>query len=501
MAHHANGDSSVTDLIREMLELDAKKGLSLLQYRKLSEAIPFRIMTGIFSAGVDARVDRGDHLYRRVTTGISEDGTELTVIDPVTQEQRTMLNFASNSYFGLGKHPRILRAIADALAIYGTGPAGSPMLNGTTELHTRLEARIARWLGKEAAMLFSSGYLANGWPAVVVRPGDLFAWDERLHASIQEGGMKALQTMRGLTHPDEKVVMHVFPHNDVQRLADMLRRFRKHNAAPEADGTPPRASIWIAVEGVYSMDGDLAPLPEIAKVAEQFGAFVVVDDAHGEGVLGRGKGIEHHFVEPSPTFLTVGTLGKAFASGGGGFIAGPRDVIAYLRVYSPTYLYSTSLSIANTAAALAAFDIIEREPWRVDALHRNVRYLTAGLREIGLDVADRDSGIIGISVPARTDLRKLALAIHNKGIDIATVEPPVVPLNDQHARINVSAAHKKEQLDRFLSVLREFRDELVWTPADKQEARAAATASNGRASRVRQAAGTAHPARRVPLPR
>ena len=221
------------------------------------------------------------------------------------------------------------------------------------------------------------------------------------------------------------------------------------------------------------MDGDLAPLPEIARVAEEYEAFVVVDDAHGEGVLGRGRGIEHHFAEPSPTFLTVGTLGKAFASGGGGFIAGPRDVIEYLRVHAPSYLYSTSLSTANTAAALAAFDVIEKEPWRIDALHHNVRYLTAGLREIGLDVADRDSGIIGISVPARTDLRKLALKIHSRDIQIATVEPPVVPLNDQHARINVSATHTHEQLDRFLAVLREFRDELIWTPADREKVKPA----------------------------
>jgi glycine C-acetyltransferase len=218
------------------------------------------------------------------------------------------------------------------------------------------------------------------------------------------------------------------------------------------------------------MEGDLAPLPEMAKLAQQYDAFLVVDDAHGEGILGRGKGVEHHFDEPSPTFLTVGTLGKAFAGGGGGFIAGPRHVIEYLRVHAPTYIYSTSLSTANAAAALAAFDIIEHEPWRIDNLHRNVNYLAAGLREIGLDIADRDSGIIGISVPGRTDLRKLALEIHKSNVHIATVEPPVVPLNDQHARVNVSAAHTKEQLDTFLAVLREFRDQLVWTPEDKEAA-------------------------------
>ena len=206
-------------------------------------------------------------------------------------------------------------------------------------------------------------------------------------------------------------------------------------------------------------------------MAADYEAFVVVDDAHGEGVLGGGRGIEHHFAKPASTFLTVGTLGKAFASGGGGFIAGPRDVIAYLRVHAPTYLYSTSLSTANTAAALAGFDIIEREPWRVDALRRNVRYLAAGLRALGLDVEDRDSGIIGLSVPARTDLRKLAFKVHNRNIVIATVEPPVVPLNDQHIRINLSGGHSQEQLDRFLSVLREFQDELVWTPEDKESFR------------------------------
>jgi glycine C-acetyltransferase len=472
MANLAKQSVDVGGLVARLLDLDAKKGLSLHEYRRLTEEVPFRLMTGIFSAGVDARVEKGDHLYRRVTTAISDDGTEVTVIDPLTREPRTMLNFASNSYFGLGKHPEVLRAVSEALAVYGTGPAGSPMLNGTTELHARLEDRIARWLGKEAAMVFSSGYLANGWPGVVVRPGDLFVWDERLHASVQQNGMKLLETMRGINDPSRRVITHVFHHNDVRQLSDILRRFRNSTGyAPNGDGSPPQASIWIAVEGVYSMDGDLAPLPEIARAAEEYEAFVVVDDAHGEGVLGGGKGIEHHFAEPAPTFLTVGTLGKAFAAGGGGFIAGPRDVIAYLRVHAPTYLYSTSLSTANTAAALAGFDIIEREPWRVDALSRNVRHLAAGLRQLGLDVEDRDSGIIGLSVPARTDLRKLALKIHNRNIDIATVEPPVVPLDDQHVRINLSAGHSPEQLDRLLAVLRDVRDELVWTPEDKENAR------------------------------
>jgi len=462
-----NDTVEANDIIGELLELDGKNALSLLEYRKRTETVPFEIVAAIFTAGVDARVERGDHLYRRVTTGISEDGTEVTVIDPITGQKRVMLNFASNSYLALSKHPEVLRAVSDALAIYGTGPAGSPMLNGTTELHLKLERRIARWLGKESSMLFSSGYLANGWPAVLVRPGDLFVWDERLHSSLQMGPMKALATMRGMQNPNEKVITHVFHHNDVKQLKNILRRFRKNDRGTTGALTfPPRASIWIAVEGVYSMDGDLAPLPEIAKLAEQYGAFLVVDDAHGEGVLGRGKGIEHHFAEPSPTFLTVGTLGKAFASGGGGFVAGPRDVIEYLRVHAPTYLYSTSLSTANTAAALAAFDVIEREPWRVDALHRNVSYLAAGLRNIGIDVEDRDSGIIGISVPARTDLRKLALKIHNRNIDIATVEPPVVALNDQHARINVSSAHTQPQMDAFLTVMYEFRDDFVWTPDD-----------------------------------
>jgi glycine C-acetyltransferase len=457
-----------TDIFTELLELDGKNAISLPDYRRRTESVPFQIVTAIFTAGVDARIERGDHLYRRVTTALSEDGTEVTVIDPLSREQRKMLNFASNSYLGLGKHPKVLAAIAEALATYGTGPAGSPMLNGTTELHLKLEQRLAQWLDKEAALLFSSGYLANGWPAVTVRPGDLFVWDERLHASLQMGAMKALATMRGMEDPDERVSTHVFHHNNTQQLRNIVRRFRKATGY-QTQGIrlmPPRRSIWIAVEGVYSMDGDLAPLPEIAKIAEEYEAFVVVDDAHGEGILGRGRGIEHHFTQPSPTFLTVGTLGKSFASGGGGFIAGPRDVIEYLRVHAPTYLYSTSLSTANTAAALAAMEIIECEPWRVDALHENVSYLVRGLQAIGLEIEDRDSGIIGLTVPARTDLRKLALKIHNRDIGIATVEPPVVPINDQHIRINVSGAHTREQMDRFLGVLREFADELIWTPDD-----------------------------------
>ena len=324
------------DLVQELLELDGQEAFSLLEYRKRTERVPFEIMAGIFSAGVDARTERGEHLYRRVVTGISDDGSEVSVIDPITRQERTMLNFASNCYLGLGKHPHVLRAISEALAIYGTGPAGSPMLNGTTALHDTLEKRIAEWLGKESAMIFSSGYLANGWPQVLVRPGDLFVWDERLHASFQEGAMKALATMRGMQDPTERVISHVFRHNNLRQLESVLRRFRATNGHSHraACDVPPTSSIWIAVEGVYSMEGDLAPLPEMAKLAQQYDAFLVVDDAHGEGVLGRGKGVEHHFAEPSPTFLTVGTLGKAFAGGGGGFIAGPRHVIEYLRVHA-----------------------------------------------------------------------------------------------------------------------------------------------------------------------
>ena len=347
------------------------------------------------------------------------------------------------------------------------------MLNGTTRLHIELEERIAKLLGKDTAMLLSSGCLANGWPAALVRPGDLFVWDERLHASLQQGGMQSLAGKRGLEDRNERVSTHAFQHNNVKQLEGILRRFRQSTGDLGADfvNNPPRQSVWVAIEGVYSMDGDLAPLVEISNLAKRYGAFVVVDDAHGEGVLGQGKGIEHHFNEPTPTFLTVGTLGKAWASGGGGFIAGGWAEIEYLRVHLWGYVYSTSLSIANTAAALKAIDIIEREPWRVTSLRDNVQYLANGLRKLGIEVEDRDSGIIGISAPARTDLRKLAQEIHDRGIFLSTVEAPVVPVQDQHIRINVMSTHSRAQLDRLLAVMGEFHQDLVWSESDKEAAK------------------------------
>ena len=316
---------SDAELIGELLRLDAQRGLSLHEYPRLTEGVPFRLMTGIFSAGVNARVEKGDHLYRRVTVGISDNGTEVTVIDPLTRQRRTMLNFASNSYFGLGKHPQVIRAVSDALATYGTGPAGSPMLNGTTELHVKLEDRIARWLEKKRRWSCRQATWLMAGRRWWCGRATFSSGTKGCTPAFRRGGMKALETMRGINDRARRVVTHVFHHNNVQQLGDILRRFRKGTGctAGNGDEVGPKASIWIAVEGVYSMDGDLAPLPEIARLAAEYQAFLVVDDAHGEGVLGGGRGIEHHFAEPAPTFLTVGTLGKAFASGGGGFIAGP----------------------------------------------------------------------------------------------------------------------------------------------------------------------------------
>ena len=277
-----------------------------------------------------------------------------------TKWARTMLMFGSNNYLGLANDPFVIERVRESLSRFGAGVAGPPMLGGTTSLHRLLERRLSRLKCAEDALLYPTGYAANlGWTGGLVGRRDALLLDERSHASTFDG---ARQTKaRTLT----------FRHNDV---ADLHSKLQKLAASGEC------VNLFVSVEGVYSMDGDLPPLDEIVPLCREFGAFLVVDDAHATGVLGEnGRGAAEHFGVEGQIDLVMGTFSKALAVTGG-FLAGRKETIEYLRFFSRSYFFSASLPPMTVAAVLAGLEVIEREPERRAQLHENVRYLLEGLR-------------------------------------------------------------------------------------------------------------------------
>jgi len=362
---------------------------------------------------------------------------EVDVADPDTGETRPMLMFGSNNYLGLATHPHLRERALKALHQYGAGVGGPPLLNGYTALHRELEQRIARLKGAEDALIFSSGYAANvGLVTGLMQKHDVVFYDAYSHASFCDGlklaGVPARQ----------------FAHNDLAQLKRML------DAQRGLDG----GDIYVAVEGVYSMDGDLAPLDELVELCKAYGAILVVDDAHGTGVLGaHGSGTAEHFGVESRIPISMGTFSKTFAVTGG-FIAGSKPIIDYLRFFARSYMFSASLSPVCVATILAGLDVLEQEPERLWHLRQNVAYAASCLRRLGFDVNPR-AAIIPLHVPKGMDMRKASREFHEHGIFVNSVEYPAVPVAQQRFRISIMATHTGADIDRLVEVIRD-----VWTP-------------------------------------
>lgn len=351
-------------------------------------------------------------------------GPVVQVRDP-GGEVRDLIMLGSNNYLGLGSEPEIMEAAVAAVREYGIGCGGPPLLNGTTTLHRQLEERLAASKGCESAMLFSSGYAANvGWVTGLMRKGDILVYDEQNHASLYDG----IQLGR--------VRSMAFRHNDLDHLRHRLMQVRWRS---------PGANIVVAVEGVYSMDGDIAPLPQLRALCDSFGAWLAVDDAHGTGVLGaKGHGTAEHF-GGVPVEVSMGTFSKVFATTGG-FVAGSRDMVDTLRFFARSYMFSASLSPAVLASVLAGIEFIEANPQRITQLHENVRYFVSELRRIGFDV-NPETAILPIPVPARLAVREVVSALHAEGVFVNGVEFPAVPRELQRLRVSMMATLTREQLD------------------------------------------------------
>lgn len=342
----------------------------------------------------------------------------------VHMEGKEMIMIGSNNYLGLTSHPEVIQAAVDATLKYGTGVSGSRFLNGTLNLHKELEAELAAFLNKEDCTIFSTGFQSNlGIISAIAGRNDIIFSDKENHASIYDGTrLSYAEVVR-------------FEHSDMEDLEQKLAK------APDNKGK------LIITDGVFSMSGDIANLPEIVRLAKKYGARVMVDDAHGLGVMGQyGRGTAEHFGLEKEVDIIMGTFSKTLASLGG-YVAGERDVVDYIRHNSRPYIFSAAIPPANTAAALQALRILKREPERVHALNDIAEYMRQGLKAKGLKIKDSKTPIIPIYtyMPLRTMVA--CNMLFEQGVYVNPVLPPATPIGECLIRTSYTATHTKELID------------------------------------------------------
>ncbi|ATV31180.1 serine palmitoyltransferase [Prevotella intermedia] len=374
-------------------------------------------------------MEMGVYPYFREIT--SKQGTEVTDIDG-----HNILMFGSNAYTGLPNDPRVIEAGKKALDKYGSGCAGSRFLNGTLDLHVQLEKELAEYMNKEDVLCFSTGFSVNsGVLASVVGRGDYIICDDRDHASIVDGRRLSFATQ-----------LH-YKHNDMEDLERVLQKL------------PQEAIKLIVIDGVFSMEGDLANLPEIVRLKHKYNCSVMVDEAHGLGVFGKqGRGVCDHFGLTDDVDLIMGTFSKSLASIGG-FIAGDKDTINFLRHTCRTYIFSASNTPSATAAALEALHIMQAEPERQERLWEVTNYALQRFREEGFEIGDTASPIIPLYV---RDIHKTFIVTkmaYDAGVFINPVIPPACAPQDTLVRFALMATHTKEQVERGVEILKKIFQE------------------------------------------
>ncbi len=358
--------------------------------------------------------------------------------DPeVVCDGRRMIMLGSNNYLGLTNDPRVKEAAIDAIRKYGSGCAGSRFLNGTLDLHVRLEERLARFMRKDAAVTFATGYQVNlGAISCLVGKGDVVYLDKQDHACIIDGARLSFGEVRK------------FKHNDARDLARQMK-----------NDTAARGRL-IVVDGVFSMEGDIAPLPEIVAVAREFEAAVMVDDAHGIGVLGpSGRGTAEHYGLEDDVDLVMGTFSKSMASVGG-FIAGDETVVDYIKHRARTLIFSAAPPPASVAAALATVEIMEREPERRTKLWENARFFSEGLRSMGLDTAGSQTPVVPVVVGEDDTALAMVQRLHDEGVFVNCVLSPATPPGRALIRTSLMATHTRDQLTRALEAIEKVAKEL-----------------------------------------
>jgi glycine C-acetyltransferase len=367
---------------------------------------------------------RAEGLYRRLR--VLEGGQE----PRARFDGREVINLSSNNYLGLTTHPRLREAAIRAVKELGAGSGSVRTIAGTMELHLQLERRIAAFKNTEASVVFQSGFAANaGTVASILGKDDLILSDELNHASIIAGARLSRAAIR------------VFPHRDTAALRRLLEE------------TSEVKRRLVITDGVFSMDGDIAPLAEIAALAREHGAIMMVDDAHASGVLGRnGRGTVDHFGIHGQVDIQVGTLSKAIGVLGG-YVCGSKTLIEYLYHRARPFLFSTSHPPAVAAACLAAFDVLEAEPERIERLWSNTRRFQAGLVRLGFDIGASATPITPILVGEATRAMQLSDLAFERGVFAQGIGFPTVAKGRARLRAIVTATHTEEELDRALEIL------------------------------------------------
>ena len=373
---------------------------------------------GEYTVADDAR-DAGIYPYFIPLT--NNEGTEAVIGD------HHLIMIGSNNYLGLTVHPKVRQAAMDAVETFGTSCTGSRFLNGTLELHLELEKRLAAWVDKERALVFSTGYQVNvGTISAVVGRGDFVITDKEDHASIIDGCRLSYGRMKR------------YPHNDLDALEQVLA------SLPEDRGK------LVVVDGLFSMGGDIAPLPDLIPICQKYEARLMVDDAHSIGVLGGGHGTAAEFGVTDGVDLIMGTFSKSFASLGG-FIAGDEDVVDYIQHHARSLIFSASIPPANAAAAMASLEIMREEPERIERLIEIGEFMRTRYREMGFNIGGSETPIIPIIIGDDDRTLRFWKALFDAGVYTNPVLSPAVPPGLQLLRTSYMATHTDEQLGKVLA--------------------------------------------------
>jgi 8-amino-7-oxononanoate synthase len=341
---------------------------------------------------------------------------------------RRLIMCGSNNYLGLTTHPKVRQAAIDAIKLYGTSCTGSRFLNGNLELHEQLENALADWVGKQAALVFSTGMQVNlGTISALVCRTDVVILDRDDHASIVDGARLGWGKVKR------------FQHNNVEDLERVLAQ------------VPDNLGKLVVVDGLFSMEGDIAPLPDIVKVCKRYGARLMVDDAHALGILGEGRGTAEHFGLKDEVDLIMGTFSKSLASVGG-YIAGDEDIIHYIKHHARSLIFSASIPPANAATALAALQIMREEPERVKRVNDIGDYMRASYHQLGFNTGKSVSPIIPIFIGDDKRAAIIWKALFEAGVYVNMIVSPAVPEGKQLLRTSYMATHTDDQLARVLEV-------------------------------------------------
>jgi len=362
---------------------------------------------------------------------------------PVVQiEGRKVIMAGSNNYLGLTAHPKVKEAAIRAVQRYGTGCSGSRYLTGTLDLHVELEARLAKFMGKEDCLLYSTGFqTAQGIIPTLVEPGEYVVSDKDNHACIVAGNLIA-NGAGSLVDKDAQSVVR-YKHNDMKHLEVVLSKL------------PADAPKLVVSDGIFSTSGEIVDLPNMVKVAKKHNARILIDDAHAVGVIGKGgRGTASHFGLESEVDMTMGTFSKTFASLGG-FVVGDRSVINYLKHHAPALIFSASPTPASVASALAALDVLETEPWRIDKLMRNARKMRQGLKDMGYKIGEHDSAVVPVIIGDTEKVLFMWKMLFEAGVFVNAFIRPGVPPGLEMLRTSYMATHEDEHLDKILNVFSE----------------------------------------------